>query len=103
MADQRSAVSLRTSERCPDAYSNDPPRRESLHVPYGVGAEHTCRAIVWIPVDQKRRENDEAASILAEELRMVERVVEQRRQLQPETVVSNDILVNREVHDPGSW
>src|SRR5262245_1380260 len=31
---------------------------------------------------------------------MVERVVEQRRELQPEMALLHDILVEREVHDP---
>ena len=55
-----------------------------------------------IPIDQIRREIDEAASILREKLRMVERVVEQGRELQPEAIARHDILVEREVHDPRS-
>ena len=32
---------------------------------------------------------------------MVERVVEQRRELQPEVLVREHVLVERKVHDPG--
>src|SRR5205823_12604685 len=58
--------------------------------------------VVRVPVDQIGREIDEAAAIPREKLGMVERVVEQRRQLQPEPIRRHDVLVEAEVYDPRS-
>ena len=59
---------------------------------YGIGTQHARGAVVGIPVDQVRCEIDEPAPVAREELRMVERVVEQRRELQPEMVLRDTSL-----------
>src|SRR5262245_2730538 len=90
----------RASERGSDAQTYDSSRRESFCVSYGPRTQHPGFAIVGILVDQQRREIDESTPIGREELRMVERVVEQRRELQPEMPLLHHILIEREVHDP---
>src|SRR5262249_4177356 len=44
----------------------------------------------------------EVVPVESEELRMVERVVEERRELEPEVPPRDDVLVEREVDHPGS-
>src|SRR4029453_16878722 len=59
-------------------------------------------AVVLVAVDQEAVHLGEAVSVAHEELRMVERVVEERRELEAEVVPLDDVLVEGEVHHPGA-
>src|SRR5213592_284783 len=61
-------------ERRSDSYPDNPSGRESLHISHGIGPQDAGGAVFRIPVEQVRREIDEVASVLSEELGMVERV-----------------------------
>src|SRR5260221_9768805 len=89
-------------ERGPYADPEDPPRREPLHVGYRARAEHPGRPVVRVAVVQERREVGEVAPVVREELGMVERVVQERGELQTEGLAGNEVLVEGEVDDPGS-
>lgn len=99
---KRWGVGIRASESRSYTQAYDSSRRESLDVAVGVGTQDACDAVIRILVYQERREIHEPTSVPAKELRMVERVVEERRELQLEAILREDILVESEVDDPGS-
>src|SRR6185295_3476330 len=80
----------------------DPSGREPLHVPYRARAEHGGAPVVRILVDEERCEVGEPTPVVREELRMVERVVQECGELEAEALAGHDVLVEGKVHDPRS-
>src|SRR5262245_38198517 len=82
-------------------YPEGSPRRETFLVGDGARSQVRRGAVVDRAVDHVVVHLREAVAVELVELRVVEGVVEQRRKLQPEAVLLDDVLVEREVHDPG--
>src|SRR5258707_366387 len=80
----------------------DPSGGEPLHVGDRAAAEYPRDAVVRDSVVQEVGQVGEVVSVRREELGMVEGVVQQGGELQPELVLADEVLVEGEVHDPGA-
>src|SRR5262245_35792255 len=87
-------------ERSSQPYSEDSPGCEPFYVCYRVRPQDPGTAVVRVAVHEEAVELGEAGAVSGEELRVVEGVVEQGRELELEPRLGDDVLVEREVHDP---
>src|SRR5438132_1111192 len=84
------------------AQPHDASSRKALRVSHRIRAKHSRRPVIGETVDQIIREVHETirAERWNEELRVIERVIEQRRELDRRTAGPEDVFVEREVHNP---